>query len=159
MKNRRRSLTLIELLVVVAIVGVGIGLFYSILFTNWLFYNSEISRLDLQEDSESVFMALEEDIMEAGKLKLFSAGVPLSTITLLYISRPEITYTIANDGQLIRSVGGQSVVLTRRLEPGTSFFQTDFQNSVICNLIFLDRPLGKAVRFQARKEINLRNQI
>lgn len=159
-KKSRKGFTLSEVLVVMVIIGICITMVSFLFLSNWLSYEVELTRLNFQGQANKVLPILAQDVMTS---RLFTITDPqnfsLSYPTIL--GRPNITYSINTNGQLIRTeVGSNALILTEQLDFSASSFQNGEGGfSLICILTFIDDVFTRPVNFTVSREIARRNRM
>ena len=153
----KRSFSLVELIVVVAIVGIGIGLFYSVLVVNWVSLEKQVSLVDLQMEADKISEAISADgrlarlitITGAGKNVLFSLPADLG---------PTVTYSIAANGEISKDSGSGSYVISRYLDYNSCSFARE-GNALLANLSLVDDVFGQRLRLAVSIRIFPRNLL
>lgn len=153
MPQTKQGFTLVELITVLAIIGIGMALFYSTLFVNWVSLEKQLSLIDLQMEADKIIEMLSFD----GKFaQQFTATG--SQVTFSYPSSSPITYTITSAGELEKTdASGTSVISEYIDNTNSSFVQAG--NSLQVNLTLNDFVLGKRVELEVFTQICPRNLL
>jgi prepilin-type N-terminal cleavage/methylation domain-containing protein len=145
----KRSFTLVELVTVLAIIGVSMGLFYSVFFLNWVSFIKETVLNDLVLEMDRVLETLSLDVKMAERLEVLDNNNFILTLP----NNHRIEYRLLPEGIIQRN--GQN--LAEFLNPEHSFFQV-MGRSLVVELLFEDDVLGQRIQLPARTQIFLRNQ-
>jgi len=145
----KRSFTLVELVTVLAIIGVSMGLFYSVFFLNWVSFIKETVLNDLVLEMDRVLETLSLDVKMAERLEVLDNNNFILTLP----NNHQIEYRLLPEGIIQRN--GQNLV--EFLNPEHSFFQV-MGRSLVVELLFEDDVLGQRIQLPARTQIFLRNQ-
>ncbi len=151
------AFTLAELVTVLAVIGIGIGLFYSVFFVNWASLDKQTCLVDLQQEADSISDKVSFD----GKLAQ-SLAVAADAKSVVFSFRngvpPPITYSFLNTGQFQRTVNGVTDTISDRVDYAQSSFAKD-GNSLILNLSLFDSVFGKRVNLEVSTRIIPRNSV
>lgn len=155
----KKSFTLVEMLTVLAIIGIGIALFYSVFFLNWSAFDKEIARVDLWQEANEIIDRISLDIKSAEQVDFNdNRGSPsfFDSITLTFPDGNSSIYTITNAGEFQLDTGGGAVGLSQNIDYNNSFF-VDNPQSVKLNLALENDVLGRRVKVRTSTEACLRN--
>ena len=125
----KRGFSLIELITVLAIIGIGIGIFYNTLFVNWTSFEKQVGLIDLQMEADKITELIFNDGKNAQEIQVAAGG---KQVTLCY-SDPcttSIQYRLTGVG------------IERSLDSGATFAEISrYANSTDSNF----RPLNSCL--------------
>ncbi len=162
----QKAFSFVEMMAVIAIIGVGMALFSLVFFSSWTNYEINLTRIHLQQDLDSAFNVITEDVMEGASL--VSSG---DSLTINYFVNPRnpanfpyisVYYQITTQGvtrsMTLRLDGS---VVTQNLIQGSmdtdqSFFQVNGRQ-VFCQLALMANVFDKLVTVVDKKTILRKN--
>lgn len=155
--NRRLSLTgftLVEMLTVLAVIGIGMGLFYSVFYLNWSSFEKQLALIDLGQEANRIIETISFDgrIISDIDVAEDSKTVNLTSRDLDGNILSSITYVITGQGQICRD--GQ--ILSENIEFDNSSF-TKVGNSLVVELLLTDDVFGQGVQLPVKTQIFARN--
>lgn len=154
----KKGFTIVEMVVVLAILGVGIGLFYSIFYVNWSATEQNLRLIDLQEDADSIIENISFDAKFAESFVVSANG---KSVVLSYsdpIAYPDITYTFNVNSQIVKTVAGSPLtkVISERMDFNGSSFE-NVGNFLRINLLLFDDIFGRRIEFRVTTQLFPRN--
>ena len=153
-----KAFTLAEIVVVVGLIGLAMMIFYTVFLGNWIYYDVELTRLNLQEAAERTLHIIEEDVMESMRVEIVDPyQLRLSYPDVFIPPRDDIVYSINDGGELIRDDNSSRVVLSRYISRDDSQFRLGNWGQLVCELTFQEDTLRKRTHFSVTKDIYPRN--
>ncbi|MCM8827455.1 MAG: hypothetical protein NC904_08090 [Candidatus Omnitrophica bacterium] len=154
----KKSFTLVEIITVLVIVGISIGLFYSVFYVNLVSLDKETTSLNLWEESKEIVEKISFDGKICGRIELISE----KEIAFIFLDHSEVRYIFSEDGQLIRkTLGdmGENVIISSNINYDGSKFDLDNDRVLILELTLEEDVLGKPVTVSTSTQIMLRNYL
>ena len=152
----KRGLTLIEIVTVLAVIGIGIGLFYSIFYLNWSSFEKQLALVDLGQEADRIMETISLD----GRLVTDIQVSENNKIVTLILRDLEgdvvdiITYTITGQGQIRRN----DQILSKNIGFDDSFFRRQ-GSSLVVELLLRDDVFGQGVELPVQTQIFPRNSV
>ena len=150
----KKGFTLIEIVVVLAIIGIAIGLFYSIFYLNWSSFEKQLALVDLGQEADKIMEMISLDGRLVTNIQV-SEGNKITTLTLMDLEGniiDIITYTITEKGQIQRN----EEVLSENIEFDDSLFRR-VGSSLVVELLLQDYVFGQDVQLPIETQIFPRN--
>lgn len=153
----KRGFTLVEIITVLLIMSIGIGLFYLVLYTNWISFEKQLSLIDLQMEADLILDRIAFDGKFASQ---FTVAADQKNIILSFLDGSSVTYTLTSTGQITRtdSNSGSAFVMARNIDFTPSSFQTRGSYFEI-TLVLTDDVLGSRVALNVATQIMPRNLL
>lgn len=154
----KRSFSLVELITVLAIIGVGIGIFYSVLFVNWESLERQLTLIDLQMEADRIIERVSFDGRYASDLAVSEDGKSVTFDYLTGGGNP-VTYDLLANGHIQRTLQGSPTEnVSEYIDFNNSFFVRN-GNILEVNLMLNDNVFGRreAVVLRASTQISPRN--
>lgn len=159
--RRKKSLmslagfTLVEIIAVLAIIGIGIGLFYTVLYVNWTSFEQQLSLIDLQMEAD---MILERIVFDGKFANQFAVTSDQKSVTLSFLDGTNVIYTLTPTGGITRfdSGSGSLFVIAQNIDFTPSSFQSQ-GNYLQTTLTFVADILGNRVELNVATQIMPRN--
>lgn len=149
-----RSFTLVELITVLVIVGIGTGLFYSVLFVNWSSYEKQLSLIDLQMEADLIMEMISTDVKAA---QLFTVSGDNKSVVLFFpAGGSTVTYSLMNNGRMQKTSLGNTNILSENIDYINSSFNRA-GDALEVNLTFNERIFGRRVELGTSTQIVPRN--
>lgn len=152
----RGGFTLVELITVLVIIGIGIGLFYAVLFVNWNAYETHLTLIDLQMDADTIIEMISFDGKYARQITVSGNW---KSVTFQFpdpAAEPAITYSFIMPNQLQKTVSSNTAVISSYVVFADSSFRP-LGNLLEVNLVLADAVFGKKVRLRDTTQIFPRN--
>ena len=157
MRRMRRAFSLVEMTVVLLIMGIGMAMLFSTLHINWVAYDSELIRLELQQQADEISSLLATDIRGA------EANFTVPDSQQVNISYPSdlnlnpVSYSISANGELTKTEDGTSTTLSNNLDTANSSFSIDSINCLVIDLRLTQNNLGQEVNLSVSDKFFPRN--
>lgn len=151
-QKRRVSLTgftLVELVTVLVIVGISLGLFYSLFYLNWTSLQRQLALNDLVAEAARIIERISFDTKMAVQIDLPDN----KTAQLTYQDGSSNTYSLVDSGQIQRN--GQ--IISEYINFDESSFEMEDQ-SLIVSLLLEDDILSQVVQLPVETEAFCRNR-
>ena len=157
MQRVRRAFSLVEMIVVLLIMGIGMAMFFSTLHINWVAYDSELIRLDLQQQADQISSLLAADVRggEANFTVPNSQQVNISYPSDLILD--PVSYSISANGELTRTEGSTSTTLSNNVDTVNSSFSIDSINCLVIDMRLAQNSLGQEVNLSVSDKFFPRN--
>ena len=146
--------TLFEMICTVAIVGIMVGMFYSVFLSNWSVMENYSARAYMWQDMDAVVDAVTADGREAARIDV-SADQKTATF-VDQENTPFVVYLLGADRRVIQRRAGVDRLLTNVLDFDNSLFLKRGR-SVIVRLRFTDDVFDRGVSIETSTEIYPRN--
>lgn len=146
--------TLFEMICAVAIIGITIGLFYSVFLSNWAVMENYSTRAYMWQDMDAVIDAVTTDAREAARIDV-SADQKTATF-YDQDNNPFVVYVVGADRSFIKRRLGVDLAMTDLMEFDRSFF-IKRGRSVIVQLSMNDNVFNRGVGIETSTEIYPRN--
>ncbi len=157
MRQGRRNIsgfTLFEAICAIAIIGVTIGMFYTVFLSNWAVMENYSARAYMWQDMDAAVDAVTSDARQAARIDV-SADQKTATF-FDQANAPFVVYVIGNDRSFIQRRGGVDRAMSRLVE----FDQSSFVKrgrSVIVQLSMNEDVFSRGVGIGTSTEIYPRN--
>ena len=140
----KKGFTLAEILTVLAIIGVGIVLFYFVFFLNWMNLEKEFTRVELQQDFYDLIEKISFDVRPAKDVVINSSH----DINIIYPQTPSVTYIITPQGHLIRQDSSTTQTLYTNVDYNkSSFKRAPNSTALIVTLVLEDKVFGEEIEY------------
>ena len=152
----KKGFTLIEIVTVLAIISIGIGLFYSIFYLNWSSFEKQIALVDLGQEADRIMETISLDGRVVTEIHV-EADNKTATLTLRDLEGnivDTITYAITGRGQIQRN----DQILSENIQFADSFFRRE-GNSLVVELLLIDDVFGQSVQLPVQTQIFPRNSV
>lgn len=151
----KRGFTLVEIITVLAIIGVGIGLFYSVFLLNWFSYDREIVFTNLWTEMSEIIQRISFDARFANNMNLVND----KEVIFSFFENSSVTYTMTPAGILQRvDDGGISTILSQNLLYSNSSFVIE-GGYLKMNLTLVDKTFRGDVVVKTSTKVCPRNII
>lgn len=154
--NRIRGFSLVEIVTVLAVIGIGIGLFYSVFFLNWSLFEKQLTLVDLGQEADRIMEMISFDARVANQI-----NVSPDKRTATFIFRDIngnivniITYTLILPDQIQR--GNQ--ILSENIDFADSSFE-EVGNSLVVELLLEDDVFGQSVNLPVKTQVFSRRTV
>ena len=159
--RRKKSLmsmagfTLVEIIAVLAIIGIGISLFYTVLYVNWTSFEKQLSLIDLQMEAD---MILERIVFDGKVANQFAVTPDQKSVTLSFLDGTNTIYTLTPAGGITQfdSVRGSVFTIAQNIDYNQSSFQSQ-GNYFNTTLVSVADVLGRRVELNVATQIMPRN--
>ena len=149
----RRGFTLWEVMVVLAIMAIGMGIFYTTLMINWTSFEKNLSYMELQLDADIVLEMMSADVRYA---KGFVVGITQKDMTLTFPDNSTAIYQLLPDGRIEKQRGAASTTISAYLKYNESFIRRD-GNNIEYDFVFHDFIFGQEVQLRDGSQVYPRN--
>ncbi len=154
-KKCERGVTLVELMTVMVILGVSIGMFYSVWMSNWRTFDHHNAIADLWHDANQISQQMSMDGRVAGKITvaLDQKSVDFeNALGAIYVN-----YQMTSTGDFIITRGAAATTITDRIDYANSRFIQQ-GSSLQAELRLVDEQvIGGEVVIEPRMEVFPRN--
>jgi len=148
--KRTSGFTLVELITVIAILGIGMGLFYSIFYLNWTSFEKQLTLNDLVQEADRIMERISFEVKGAYQIDVSDD----KTVSLTYANGAIVSYTINDQGQILRN----NQILSEYINSNSSSF-AEVSNSLVVELLLEDDVLGQVVQLPVETQIFKRNRL
>ncbi|MDD5449487.1 MAG: prepilin-type N-terminal cleavage/methylation domain-containing protein [Candidatus Omnitrophica bacterium] len=152
---RRRGITLVEIAVVLAIIGIGLVLFYSVCFMNWMSLEQQMSVVDLQMEADIIVSMISNDAKLSRQIIVDPSG---KAVTFNYpVFDPPvgtIVYSLTPQGQITRN----DTVISSYIDFNNSSFAKD-SSALVVNLLLTGASFGRRLELPVSTEVYPRNLL
>lgn len=115
----RKFFSLVELIVVMVIISIASGLIYYIFFLNRKAYDTQIARIDLWQEAQSIVERISSDVRRAYKIE-----GDTKSITLTFPGGGSKVYTFTSAGECKMTQGDNTIVLSHDIDYNNSCFHS-----------------------------------
>lgn len=153
--KKRAGFTFVEVITVLLIIGIGISLFYNILYINWNSFEKQLSLIDLQMESD---MLLENIAFDGKFSRLFTVAADRKSVMFTFPGGATVTYAFASTGNITRadSASGTVSTLAHNIDYTNSSFAS-LGNYFNTTLVAVGDALGRRVDLSVVTQIMPRN--
>jgi len=158
----KRAFSLVELIVVLAIIGIGIGMFYSTLFVNWTSFEKQTSLIDLQMEADKITELISNDGKNAQEIKVAPGG---KQVTFCYSEpvtcTPSIKYQLTGTGGVPGKIerlldAGTPTEISKYIDVGNSNF-SEANSCLDVYLLLFDTVFGDRIELRVSTQVFPRN--
>lgn len=147
----RRGFTLVEMVTAVAVVGIGIGIFYTVFLQNWWAFDDQFSRINLWQDANEIARLITDDVRASSRLAV-TTNEDVKTATLILPDGSSIVYSMNREEVLQRTKGGTTSILSQNVDFQESSFIAA-QNSLKLTLTLWDTVFGRRVEVSTSTQV------
>ena len=155
-RENQSGFTLIEMMTVLAMIAVGMAVFYSVFILNWQAFDHHITRSNLWQEMDFIV----DNLTLKGRLSRqinVSANSSAQTVTFMDAAGlPMAVYSMQNTGQFSISKGGNVETVSQHLDFTNSSFAGRGRGLVI-TLALQDDVMGQAINIATSTEVYPRN--
>ena len=159
-RESQSGFTLIEMMTVLAMITVGIALFYSVFILNWQAFDHHITRSNLWQEMDLIV----DNLTLEGRLsRQINVSVDSSAQTVTFVDAAGLTmavYSMQNTGQFLISKGVNVETVSQHLDfTNSSFKKTDagLGRGLVITLALKDDVMGQAINITTSTEVYPRN--
>lgn len=155
----KKSFTLIELLTVIVIVGIGMALFYSVLFMNWIALEKQLSLVDLQMEADKIVDMLSSEGRAAKDIGVEEEG---KNAVFIFPDDTNITHKITSNndpkkpGELQKINGGNTIMISEYISAEDSSFKKE-GGLLLINLVLKDDVFDREIKVAVSTQVYPRN--
>lgn len=152
----KRGFSLIEIVTVLAVMGIGMGLFYSIFYLNWSSFEKQLALANLGQEADRIMETISLDGRLVTEIHVAENNKTV-TLTLRDLEGEivdTIIYTITGGGQIQRN----DQVLSENIEFSDSIFRR-VGSSLVVELLLRDDVFGQNVQLPVQTQIFPRNSV
>ncbi len=153
----KKGFSLVEIVTVVAILGISIGIFYTVFFMNWESFESFIARADLSQELDEMVDKVVYDGRFAKQVNVNQSSNIKQAAFIDPDGKLLGVYTIKDTGEFVISRTGQNdYTASTRVDFTNSNFNRQGK-SFLLTLALKDQVLGHPVTLSSATEIYPRN--
>lgn len=165
-----KGLTLTELITALVILGIAGTMFYTVFFSNWLGFESELARVELQYQLDEIRMRFATNVLGASSSAVLAAN---SQVMISYpdpdglgplVPPPDVNYTFIQPNILQRERQGVTQILSQNIDfsgncpqfCNVGCAQPHFcqdRGSVVMNLFLADNILGRRINLNTAIQV------
>lgn len=163
--HNKKGISLVEIVTVIAILGVSIGLFYTVFVINWKAFEQFIAQANLSQDMNAIVEKISADGRFAKDIQYLDNGT-IKQVTFTYPdTTPPTTYRVTSSGSFVVFKNGKTTILSNLVDfSKTAFARRDSNGNIIGNNRFMsmditmtDNVLGLVLTLRSITDIYTRN--
>lgn len=151
----KRGFTIVEIITVLAIIGIGMGLFYSVFFVNWSSFEKQLTLIDLQMEADNIIEMLSFDAKFARQFTVTN-GKQIDFSFCDPTNNTPLTYALTTPGEIQKTQGSTTQVISEYIDYNNSSF-TRTGDYLQVDLRLRDDVLGREVELDISTQISPRN--
>ena len=118
----KRGMTLVEIVTVIAVIGVGIGIFYTTFLQNWWAFDDQLTRINLWQDANEITRLFTDDARASRQLAV-ATTTDVSTATLTLPDGSSVVYSMRANGIFEITRAGATAILSQNVDFNNSSFE------------------------------------
>jgi prepilin-type N-terminal cleavage/methylation domain-containing protein len=150
----KRGFTLVEIIVVLVIIGIGMSLFYSVLFMNWTSLEKQTCLVDLQMEADNIINMISSDGRGSRQILVNPDGKGVTFNYPTWAPAPTIVYSLTPQGQITKDGN----VISSNIDFNNSNFSKSL-SALVINLLLQDTVFGRRVTLPVSTQVYPRNLL
>jgi len=158
----KNGFSIVEIITVLAIIGVFIAFFYTLLFLNWEACNRFLAQADFGQDMDTAIDAIANDARLSKDFNISNTASSVQVVFNDVNENPISTYVMYSNGEMTETRPGlSSVILTENLNYANSNFVSSAINpgNLVVNISMIDQNqlFGHPIILNSQTELYPRN--